>query len=342
MLRPLILLLALLASACSIQAQDYHFSRVDAYADKVDSDDPVTLAHLLTDPFDSEPEKIRSVFRWITTHISYRTYSPLAWRTAVISPARIYSSDDSGELKPLDQRVAIRVLQERKALCEGYARLFKALCDIAGLESVVITGYARDKYKTTSLKFKSNHCWNAVKADGAWHLMDLTWGSGFVNNSNGQFVANYDPDYFFMDAMRFSASHFPDDLRWTLLPTPVTVPEFRYAPFKPRSFSKYRITGFFPQEGIIETWVGDTIRLELETAAIDRYRTISPDSLWDSVNLAQASIYAYVSPAFVSAGNNVYYNYPVNSESIQWLHVMFNNDAILRYRLHIRKAPAGQ
>ena len=38
----------------------------------------------------------------------------------------------------------------------------------------------------------------------------------------------------------------------------------------------------------------------------------------------------------------MYYSFPVTSDNIQWLHLMYNNDAVLRYRLNIKKELAKQ
>lgn len=51
-----------------------------------------------------------------------------------------------------------------KALCEGYAKAFSYLCNLAGIENVIVTG-------DTGVA----HMWNMVKLGGNWYHVDVTW-----------------------------------------------------------------------------------------------------------------------------------------------------------------------
>ncbi|MCC8043133.1 MAG: hypothetical protein LIO69_06440 [Oscillospiraceae bacterium] len=55
-------------------------------------------------------------------------------------------------------------LVDEKALCQGYARSFTYLCSEAGINSLVVLGYANE-----------SHMWNMVEMDGEWYHIDLTW-----------------------------------------------------------------------------------------------------------------------------------------------------------------------
>lgn len=55
-------------------------------------------------------------------------------------------------------------LVQKKALCEGYAKAYSYLCNLAGIENVIVTG------QTTV-----PHMWNMVKLDGNWYHVDVTW-----------------------------------------------------------------------------------------------------------------------------------------------------------------------
>lgn len=50
--------------------------------------------------------------------------------------------------------------------CEGYAKSMQYLCDLAGIESMVVVG-------TNSAG--SSHAWNVIKLDGKWYNVDCTW-----------------------------------------------------------------------------------------------------------------------------------------------------------------------
>ena len=55
-------------------------------------------------------------------------------------------------------------LVKKKALCEGYAKAFSYLCNLAGIENVIVTG---ETYV--------QHMWNMVKINGNWYHVDVTW-----------------------------------------------------------------------------------------------------------------------------------------------------------------------
>jgi hypothetical protein len=60
----------------------------------------------------------------------------------------------------------------RRAVCEGYAKAFKLLCDLAGLSCLFVPGKA-----TPLNKPEESHSWNIVKLDGICSHVDVTWDS---------------------------------------------------------------------------------------------------------------------------------------------------------------------
>lgn len=55
-------------------------------------------------------------------------------------------------------------LVEKRALCEGYAKAFSYLCNLSGIENMIVTG-------STSI----DHMWNMVKLDDNWYHVDVGW-----------------------------------------------------------------------------------------------------------------------------------------------------------------------
>lgn len=299
---------------------------------------PSNLARELTAACSTDRQKVTAIFQWITDNIAYNTgparSASKRKNKPVVMPME--EPDDGLALPALSDRVAANVLRDKKAVCEGYSRLFHSLCEHAGLPSALITGYARVDMSRQESKFRSNHCWNAVMIDSTWYLLDATWAAGYIAMPSGEFVRRYDSYYFLTPPEQFIRHHYPDDLRWSLLADPPVIGEFRTTPFRQRSFGKYGITSYWPSKGIIEANLGDTIRLELETSWLMR-PDISSDSLWEPGNRDSAAMYAYVMPANEQRGSKVYYQFTVNSENVQWLHLMYNDDAVLRYRLNVKK-----
>ena len=300
-------------------------------------EDPATLARKIVAPYNTEREKVTAIFNWITENIAY--YRPQVknnrkQKTSVLSQEDYL--DEGFPLPSLTDRVAMAVIQNRRAVCDGYARLFHSLCNHAGIRSQVITGYARTKWEGPDRRFISNHTWNAVQIDSTWWLLDVTWASGFIARSTGEFVRQYDDYYFLSSPDKFIEHHFPDDQRWTLMNNPPAIPEFRYTPFRQKSFNKYGITSYSPAKGVIETRLGDTIRLTLELDHALSLQPVATDSLWEEISVSDNISFAFVQPQS-SEHSKVSYQFPVNSSELQWLYVMYNNDAVLRYRLNIKK-----
>jgi transglutaminase-like putative cysteine protease len=81
---------------------------------------------------------------------------------------------------------ALTVFQTRKAVCEGYARLFAAIAQAMDLDVVYLEGRVRRDLAPidvipTEMRLESPlydwtlHAWNAVKVNGEWQLVDTTW-----------------------------------------------------------------------------------------------------------------------------------------------------------------------
>lgn len=293
---------------------------------------PIALARQLTTDLSTDQQKVKAIFYWITDNISYRTKPPARRRKS--APVLVDDISDTLALKPLDERVAEAVLEERVAVCDGYARLFKTLCSYSGIKAEVINGYARTEATKRIQRFRPNHSWNAVMIDSAWQLLDVTWASGYISWHGNEFVRQLDAQYFLSSPEQFIREHYPDDMRWTLMTDPPLMPEFRHSPFKQKSFTKYLITAYRPEKGVIEVSQGDTIMIELETASAEKDRQISSDPFLDTT-IYTTDISALLVP--VHRDKKIVYTYIANTATVQWLYILYNDDIILRYKLHIRK-----
>jgi transglutaminase/protease-like cytokinesis protein 3 len=294
---------------------------------------PDSLARQLTADYTTDREKVTSIFRWITENISYNI-RPFYNSTHNPSTAYLVDDDDTAALKSLSERVAIDVLNRRIAFCDGYARLFKTLCDYSGIRSEVITGYASTNMGRG--KFGSNHRWNAVYLDSAWQLLDPTWASGHLTYSTNDFIRSYNNYYFLTPARDFSRDHYPEDLHWTLLKEPPYMGEFRNSPFKTHAFLKFSVRSYTPQSGLIEAAEGDTLRFELDVAADKNNMMVLDTAFVDSTVIATAKHDIFKNTAVI-AGDKARYTYIVSSTAHRWLSVVMNDELVMRYKLNIRK-----
>ncbi|MCB1173901.1 MAG: hypothetical protein KDK39_10060, partial [Leptospiraceae bacterium] len=170
------------------------------------------LTHYLTAPAQSELQKVRVIWKWITTHIAYDVEGYPKKNRPMITKAS-------------------EAFHQRIAVCGGYANLFKAMADMAGVEARVITG--KTKLDVGQL-WAIGHAWNAVRIDGYWYLLDATGGAGtvldFYHPDKARYTFRYE-EYWFLPHPKYMAfSHAPEDPDWQLLKDPVLPYDFLYFP----------------------------------------------------------------------------------------------------------------
>lgn len=154
------------------------------------------------------------------------------------------------------------VIQRGASVCQGYSNVFQLMCNRAGLDCVVVSGYARgvgyDPFRDSDPPYDSNHAWNAVHIDGRWYLVDCTWDAGHVDSAM-VFERRYSNEYLFADPEGFLHTHFPGASVWQLLGRPISYQEFCGKPC---------LTGAFFQWGLaVDPGTPNVIRVE-DSAAL--------------------------------------------------------------------------
>lgn len=124
----------------------------------------VQLATNLTKGLKTDKEKSNALFTWVASNV---TYDAEAYFNNPANP-RYYS--------------AMETLQNRVALCSGYAHLNAALHRAIGVEAKVVYG--------------EGHAWNEVKILGKWQEQDPTYGSGGLNMDKQIFIPQFKEQYF--------------------------------------------------------------------------------------------------------------------------------------------------
>ena len=282
-----------------------------------------TLAKQLALLGKTDREKVRAIFRWITEHIDYNVM-PVGQRKKI--PRQFYKEPDDSNvaLPPLNERIAAKVLNTGVAFCDGYSRLFKTLCDHAGIKAEVIYGYARTNYNR---RFAVNHTWNSVCIDSSWYLLDVTWASGVVSYEN-EYIRQYNDFYFLTPPTEFIRDHYPEDLQWTLLKDPPVYREFGQSPFRYSGFIKAGLSSYFPAKGVIDVSVGDTILIELKARSEVRHLFVSESPVPDTAQLTKFA---------PSSGEKLVLKYNITTATGEWLYVFCNEELALRYKLNVKK-----
>ncbi len=201
-MNPLRFLLILFLLSASVNAQQRNFTEVDKYAatlpakytHKVD-----TLAYYLTYKYNNQIDKVRSIFVWIANNISYDVYN-------------LYKNNITEEIIKTEN-----VLFYKRTVCEGYADLFKKLCNLSGITCIKISGGARDiTYENggTFAQKVEGHAWNIVKIDTGFFIVDP------------KYYKAMDEEYFLANPEKICWSHYPSNPVFQLLDTPLTYSEF--------------------------------------------------------------------------------------------------------------------
>lgn len=300
-----------------------------------------SLAQRLTATALTEKQKVQAIFYWITSNIAYKVKSRyLTPQTAVLRYTLEDPADTAGNYSSLTERVAHLAYKKRVAVCDGYARLFKTLCNYSGLQCEIVTGYARSNINRIGQRFMANHTWNAVRIDSVWQLVDATWASGYTNYRGDEFIRYFDASYFMPLPRQFIRDHYPEDMRWTLLAAAPIMEEFYYTPFKFMAYIRQNIVSYAPVKGVVEAAIGDSILFELETTDTLKRLQIIDAPFIDTALLSSDSI-LYKEPQITQSGNKTKCFYKVTSDKVEWLTVLCNNEFVLRYKLNVKKHTAA-
>lgn len=309
------------------QSKQDNFYDIDSKIESIASGNTDTLAKKLAALGNTEKEKVRAIFRWITQNIDYNV-RPIG--RSKKTPALFYEEpdDSSAPFPSLNERVARKVLYKGVAFCEGYSRLFKTLCDHAGIKSEIIYGYARTN---TSRKFGINHAWNAVYIDSTWHLLDVTWASGVVSFAN-EYIRQYNNFYFLTPPEEFIRDHYPEDPQWTLLSNPPVYREYSQSPFRYSGYVKAGINSHFPAKGVIDVAVGDSILIELKSKREIRNYLVSESPVLDTTKVITLPPNA--------GGEKLSFKHNVTTANSEWLYVFCNDELAMRYKLNKKRSIA--
>ena len=148
--------------------------------------------------------------------------------------------------------------------CGGYAELFQILCKATGLECKMVVGYSKPDEKSIGIYKRADHAWNAVKIQGDWKLVDVTWGSGYVEEDT--FYSAFNEDYFLTDPDKFIFNHLPTHRQWKLITREVSRTDFHNFPLIHSGFFA-RALELMPASlnGIIEVEPDETFQIKFES-----------------------------------------------------------------------------
>lgn len=183
------------------------------------------IAGPLTEKLNTEHEKFRAIFRWITDNIEY--------------------NKAAGNVADAD-----KIVRKNKAVCQGFSNLLKEMCDLVRIECEVITGYTKTEVRDINKKLdKTDHAWNSVKLNGQWYLCDVTWATSKYNVITRRFMKEFDEHYYLTPADKFILDHFPKEKRHQYLPKPIKAKAFVKTPVFYPDYFHLKMDKIQPEKG---------------------------------------------------------------------------------------------
>lgn len=225
--------------SATITAQDYE--EVDrialSYTDTYSS--PEKLAHQIAKDFKTDTERVRALYTWIGYYIDYDINENSF-------PIYSYSNEEERIIneRKYAKRLSKRVITKRKAVCQGYSYLFKAVCDILNIHTTIVTGASKTLSRDIGKRYNSDHAWNIITINNKKYFIDVTWSS---QRDDNKYVDYY---YFMTPPELFILNHYPDNYNNSLLEKKVSKQEFLENPIF-YNYTPSKIALIHPSKGIL-------------------------------------------------------------------------------------------
>lgn len=267
------------------------------------------LAAYLTKPARNDLEKARAIYTWMATHITYDNER--------------YNKNDLAFYTKIN--LAEDALLYRKSICTGYAQLFQALAEYAGLECEVVQGYVRQPQDIGASLPKINHAWNAIKIQGNWYVMDVTWAAVDEVKTIHELYNTPDFEFYFLtDPSKFVFTHFPKDTQWLLLSEMMDKETFENLPFLFPAAGKAALESVVTKTGLIRT-TGD-FQVALRTKLLGFIEALVVDYK-GNILVEDVTI------DYSKKDSNLYINVHLERNGAYLLEIFYETDLILVYKI---------
>ena len=329
------------------------FGKVDSFALSIQyHDDYVRLAKDLGSPWKNDVMKARSIFRWITANISY-DYRFANTGEEITEPECESQIDCQLMKQEWEHRYIRRILKSKKAVADGYARLFQKLCEINRIQTEMIKGYARTKPYQVGNNMSVNHSWNAIMLDTSWYYADPTWAAGFCNEHEEtglltRFIRSYTDYYWIKDFATFSRNHYPQK-GMMVEASPLTREQFFNKPFYYSAEILENLEEVSPATGVLKLKKGEKLCFVFRYAKDIKLIQVNSNifrnpSLWTTVKVSRKKTklvkdtwaekkQQYI--PFTRDGNTYSFEFTVKEESLYYLELVFDFKPAIRYRVRV-------
>ncbi|MBS2098366.1 transglutaminase domain-containing protein [Carboxylicivirga linearis] len=282
------------------------------------------LAERINKDFTSDEDKAAAIYTWIALNIEYDVKSFFSNKNTSVKYSYQSLEEKEAKEKEIRDKMVHTTLRKKKAVCEGYAYLYKAVSDLCGLESVIISGSSKNNYKLIGREPKgTDHAWNAVKINNQWYLIDATWGAGSVDPSTRKFIKEFTDGYFMMPADRFFSQHFPKDEEWSFVN--MSAKDFAELPYYHHAYLLSDDELITPEKGIIKKVKKGEIPFRLRTKK-------NIINLYFAFDRAKKSTLI----EFTKKGDEVTFTVPVENRKSGYFTVFADGEALFSFKLRTK------
>jgi hypothetical protein len=175
------------------------------------------------------------VFYWISQNIEYDVEALFSGNIRHKTPEDVFASG--------------------KGVCDAFGTIFETLCTAVQIECKKISGYAKGYNWKIGQKSstRTNHAWNVISLEGHWYLIDSTWGEGFLDTNNCH-RRKLNPFYFLVRPEQMIYRHLPEDPKWQLLMSPISMDDFVRLPYVYSTFFEHNLDVIYPRHSNIASF----------------------------------------------------------------------------------------
>ncbi len=252
----------------SLNSQAQKFQKVETIVDRYPSySDVESLADRINTDFDTDTQKAKAAFYWLSKNIRYNLRELYNPRRRSVSFRYSSEAERLQKLQQIRDNLISKAFQTKLGVCEEYAQSFKKICDLMNLEAYVIKGYVRiNTNEIGKIPSRTNHAWNVIKLDNRYIILDATWAAGY--EFQNRWVRDFNPYYWDIPYQNIFKTHFPKDRIWTLRFGRMGIDEFFNQPLFSNSFFKTEATLLSPTNGILQS-SDDTFSIQLKNLPSD-------------------------------------------------------------------------
>ena len=306
------------------------------------------LVTSLTDNLETDIDKTRAMYFWITENIEY-DYKKFNKGKQVVKFKCKTKNDCQIKKQKFENKLIEKVLRKKKGVCSGYSALFDRMCDIAKINCLNIEGFVKTKSSHVGSMGILDHAWNAVIIDNQTYYLDLTWASGFCESKKNRKLKNFikrrNDFYWFTPPEKFSVDHFPKNPD-KILNFDLTKDQYKNQPYIENSIIPF-LSIDTPKQGLLKVKSGDTIVFKFKYSKnIDKIQINSnlkknPKFYYADKNGGRVNQNAFAKQEYIpfKKNNNEYeFIFIVENENLKYIEVIFDYDLKLKYLVSVEIA----